>query len=488
QDCSSSQDLPHSRALMSCQSACDRVDSNGSAVAEEDIELLVKHVQAYHGDTVLVSAAEGKGRILLAACEFEPGQRILLEYPLVQVAVNRSEAAYAELIRMQEEGALEFAPFFYWAALCSLTDKEIACARCQAWPSVPSQTQAQALRLHAPEESCQVPSAPVLSIVERMWEPEAGPDPLRLERLLQVWIHNSFDQGSADDALEAGAMYLAASMMSHSCNANAAWHLDEADSFMLHARGWIEQGDEITIPYLGPFDLCLPTCDRRAILSATKGFLCRCERCAAPLDAARSFTPRPCWAPRPACGRGPAGGRSSTTTPAPRTPPRPPLPPPRRTCSSARWPRASRAPTGSWTPPAPPPRPRRAPARSPAACCGRPAPRCGPAGPTPPRGGRGSRWLWAGTSAPPAAAPSSRRPRRCSRPPRRRWRCCSGTTTRSTRRPPPSATGPSVCAPRPRPRRGGRWRTPRGARGAPAGLAGARDKHRYNNINNRQKR
>ncbi|CAK0870085.1 unnamed protein product, partial [Prorocentrum cordatum] len=434
QDCSSSQDLPHSRALMSCQSACDRVDSNGSAVAEEDIELLVKHVQAYHGDTVLVSAAEGKGRILLAACEFEPGQRILLEYPLVQVAVNRSEAAYAELIRMQEEGALEFAPFFYWAALCSLTDKEIACARCQAWPSVPSQTQAQALRLHAPEESCQVPSAPVLSIVERMWEPEAGPDPLRLERLLQVWIHNSFDQGSADDALEAGAMYLAASMMSHSCNANAAWHLDEADSFMLHARGWIEQGDEITIPYLGPFDLCLPTCDRRAILSATKGFLCRCERCAAPLDAARSFT----------CPR--SGGAAYASTDG---------------------------------------------ASLVSEACGvlseeEAAPLLGAEASLRPWA-RG-RWLWAGTSAPPAAAPSSRRPRRCSRPPRRRWRCCSGTTTRSTRRPPPSATGPSVCAPRPRPRRGGRWRTPRGARGAPAGLAGARDKHRYNNINNRQKR
>uniref|UniRef100_A0A7S4PTX5 SET domain-containing protein n=2 Tax=Alexandrium monilatum TaxID=311494 RepID=A0A7S4PTX5_9DINO len=109
-----------------------------------------------------------------------------------------------------------------------------------------------------------------------------------MENLLQVWIYNSFDQGS-EGGSEAGAMYLAASMLSHSCSPNAAWHMDEANSFILHARKPIREGEEVTIPYLSPADLCLPTGDRREILSTSKAFWCGCERCVAPRDSTRSF-------------------------------------------------------------------------------------------------------------------------------------------------------------------------------------------------------
>ncbi|CAE8633868.1 unnamed protein product, partial [Polarella glacialis] len=115
-----------------------------------------------------------------------------------------------------------------------------------------------------------------------------GPEPLLVERLLQVWIYNSFDLGG-EDGREAGVIFLSAAMMSHSCLPSAAWHLDDANSFILHARRRVEEGEEITIPYLGPADLCLPTADRREILSVTKGFRCTCDRCSAPRDSARAF-------------------------------------------------------------------------------------------------------------------------------------------------------------------------------------------------------
>jgi len=246
-------------------------------------------VETYHGGTVQVALAEGKGRVLVAARALDPGERALLEYPLVEVAADDTVAAYALLVRLREEGSLEFAPLFYWAALCTLTAAEVAGALCPAWPSVPAQTQAHALELHAPEEACRSASSSTAAVLAALWPPGAGPDPSRLERLLQVWIYNSFDQGAGDDALEAGVIYLAASMLSHSCAPNAAWHQDDANSFILQARGPIADGEEITIPYLGPTDLCLPTPDRRRILSATKAFVCGCDRCAAPLDAARAF-------------------------------------------------------------------------------------------------------------------------------------------------------------------------------------------------------
>lgn len=84
-------------------------------------------------------------------------------------------------------------------------------------------------------------------------------------------------------------MFFCAAMMSHSCSPNTAWHLDDASSFILQARRPIAAGEEITISYLSPADLCLPTADRREILQVSKGFRCCCERCFSVLDGARGF-------------------------------------------------------------------------------------------------------------------------------------------------------------------------------------------------------
>eukprot|EP00931_Biecheleriopsis_adriatica_P107180 TRINITY_DN81522_c0_g1_i1.p1 TRINITY_DN81522_c0_g1~~TRINITY_DN81522_c0_g1_i1.p1 ORF type:complete len:378 (+),score=90.15 TRINITY_DN81522_c0_g1_i1:163-1134(+) len=78
-------------------------------------------------------------------------------------------------------------------------------------------------------------------------------------------------------------------MMSHSCSPSAAWHLDDSNCMIIHARRAMEEGEEVTISYLSPADLCLPTPDRQQLLFSAKGFLCSCSRCKEPQDAARAF-------------------------------------------------------------------------------------------------------------------------------------------------------------------------------------------------------
>eukprot|EP00930_Biecheleria_cincta_P004717 TRINITY_DN105647_c0_g1_i1.p1 TRINITY_DN105647_c0_g1~~TRINITY_DN105647_c0_g1_i1.p1 ORF type:complete len:511 (+),score=92.24 TRINITY_DN105647_c0_g1_i1:142-1533(+) len=220
--------------------------------------------------------------------DFEAGERIMLEYPLIEAVAHKSIPAYMLVQKLKQDGYLELPAIFYWAALCSLTAQQITGSNCPSWQVVPAQTQVQALLLHAPEEECQKASESVCKLISALWPAGAGPDALLLERILQVWIYNSFDLADGDGT-EAGVMFLSAAMMSHSCSSNAAWHLDDANNFILHARRAIDEGDEITISYLSPDDLCLPTLDRCELLSATKGFWCTCQRCSEPRDAARVF-------------------------------------------------------------------------------------------------------------------------------------------------------------------------------------------------------
>eukprot|EP00929_Paragymnodinium_shiwhaense_P078820 TRINITY_DN40891_c0_g1_i2.p1 TRINITY_DN40891_c0_g1~~TRINITY_DN40891_c0_g1_i2.p1 ORF type:complete len:500 (-),score=93.48 TRINITY_DN40891_c0_g1_i2:771-2270(-) len=247
------------------------------------------HVATYHGEDVRLEEQEGCGRILVAARDFDAGERILLEYPLVHVVADQASPAYSLVQKLHSEGALEFSPVFYWAALCSLTVSELQGARCTAWPTVAAQTQEQILQLHAPEDACNGPSDSIRALAAGIWEPGTGPDLAHLDRLFQSWVYNAFDSSTEDDKREAAVLFFTACMQNHSCGANAAWHLDEENSYILHARRDIEEGDEINVPYLSPADLCLPTSERRAILRATKDFWCGCGRCTARLDSTRVF-------------------------------------------------------------------------------------------------------------------------------------------------------------------------------------------------------
>lgn len=259
----------------------------GEEGADAAFSLIFDHVCTYHGGSVSVDTVEGKGRVLRAERDFEAGERILLEYPLIEAVAAPALPAVRALRTLREEDQLEFPAIFYWAALSSLTTQEISGA-CFTWCPVPEETQAQALCLHTPEDAPE-PSESVQRLISQLWPDGGGPDAQRLEQLLQVWIYNSFDLDVEDTGNEAGVIFLAAAMMSHSCAPNAAWHLDDSNSFILHARTDINDGEEVTISYLSPADLGLPTEDRRALLESTKGFVCGCERCVTPLDPARSF-------------------------------------------------------------------------------------------------------------------------------------------------------------------------------------------------------
>mmetsp|Transcript_130269 Transcript_130269/g.416591 ORF Transcript_130269/g.416591 Transcript_130269/m.416591 type:complete len:499 (+) Transcript_130269:306-1802(+) len=285
--------------------ACDGGGVSTSVIGE--------HVATYHGDDVTVSEAEGKGRILLAANELEPGERIMLEYPLVEVVANKAAPAYVILTRLLEEGHLVAAPLlFYWSALCTLTAHEVKGAKCAAWPTISLGTQLQALELHAPSASCETPTKSTQAVAAALWPEGEGPNLARFERILQVWIYNSFDQSDGDGSVGAGGVYLAASMLSHSCAPNAAWHLDEANNFNLHARADIEEGQEVTIPYLSIADLCLPIPDRRAHLQSSKDFWCSCERCTAGVDDTRVFMCPRCGGNACASSSSPEGGSTGS--------------------------------------------------------------------------------------------------------------------------------------------------------------------------------
>lgn len=85
-------------------------------------------------------------------------------------------------------------------------------------------------------------------------------------------------------------------MISHSCSSTATWHYGEDDAFILRARQYIAQGDEITISYIGDDDLYKATHTRQEKLSGWL-FTCQCDRCMDPCDLTRGFR---C----PCCGAG----------------------------------------------------------------------------------------------------------------------------------------------------------------------------------------
>ncbi|CAE7455931.1 unnamed protein product [Symbiodinium natans] len=65
---------------------------------DDAFDTLSSHVCTYHGGSVSVAIVEGKGRVLLAERDFEAGERILLEYPLIE-AVAGSELPAVRALR-----------------------------------------------------------------------------------------------------------------------------------------------------------------------------------------------------------------------------------------------------------------------------------------------------------------------------------------------------------------------------------------------------
>merc|ERR1712216_908704 len=106
-------------------------------------------------------------------------------------------------------------------------------------------------------------------------------------RLLQAWIHNTFDYSEDPHGY---ATYFFPSFMSHSCLPNAFWHYGDRDIYVLRARQDIAPGDEVCVSYLDETILLGHAIERRWDLWESKQFWCTCERCVKGTDFSRGLT------------------------------------------------------------------------------------------------------------------------------------------------------------------------------------------------------
>ena len=102
--------------------------------------------------------------------------------------------------------------------------------------------------------------------------------PDKLKMMFACVYNNSFTvEGCAPEREKVGiAVYLEASLFSHSCVCNTARSF-RGKTVCFRASRPIEPGEEITIAYSSKLDE--PLSVRRAPLQSHFGFLCRCERC-----------------------------------------------------------------------------------------------------------------------------------------------------------------------------------------------------------------
>ncbi|KAL8437412.1 hypothetical protein ACSSS7_001007 [Eimeria intestinalis] len=235
----------------------------GEAEAEADDQTaslpLVPYSLAQIAKRVRVRHVEGKGRCLYTRSSLVPGEVIFVEKPVLVAVPSLNPELWDLLTTLNEEAAFDLPPIWHLAALSSLTSLgEEGFKICMdKW--VP--------------ETYREPSEDVLRVCSYI---EGEIDPHMYERMLLVWRYNSFGHHSEAQGL---VLYNRISMMAHSCKATACWHYGEDDAFVLRARVALQEGDEITISYIGDDELFKSTNVRREKVQGWL-FTCQCARCA----------------------------------------------------------------------------------------------------------------------------------------------------------------------------------------------------------------
>eukprot|EP00934_Nitzschia_sp_Nitz4_P009297 Nitzschia sp. Nitz4//scaffold82_size85912//33616//35564//NITZ4_005138-RA/size85912-snap-gene-0.132-mRNA-1//1//CDS//3329558826//9287//frame0 len=96
------------------------------------------------------------------------------------------------------------------------------------------------------------------------------------------------ENGTGPGASYGHGLFETACRMSHSCKPNCVWlTTQDGRAKEIRAIGTIEEGEELTIDYVG--EALEPVPQRRQELLTTKGFTCCCNRCAAKHDDTRRF-------------------------------------------------------------------------------------------------------------------------------------------------------------------------------------------------------
>ncbi|CAE8732068.1 unnamed protein product [Polarella glacialis] len=235
------------------------------------------------GGVVRCSSAPGKGRILLAGRDFDPGELILEERPLHQVCESPDSSCFQAIESFRQRNPREFRldTLWYWLAVSSLTAEQLesgaAPPREGLPPPVPEELQRRLLLLQGGESvDVSAPSNGICLLTQELGL--RGQHAPLLERLLGAWTLNCFEHSEVPRGY---ATYFVPSFMSHACFPTAVWVMggEGGDSFVLRARQKLSAGDEITISYLSEVDLLEDATFRRQHLSASKKFVCSCARC-----------------------------------------------------------------------------------------------------------------------------------------------------------------------------------------------------------------
>eukprot|EP00923_Selenidium_pygospionis_P020981 GHVN01036200.1.p1 GENE.GHVN01036200.1~~GHVN01036200.1.p1 ORF type:complete len:556 (-),score=132.48 GHVN01036200.1:555-2222(-) len=227
-------------------------------------------------EKVLVRETVDKGRCLHSKIDLKPGEIIFVESPVMVAIPSVDPLLWTQLSALHEEVAMDLPPIWHLAALCSLT-------------KLPDKKMQIIADKWVPDDEKDVSE----DVIRVLAHTGLNVDPKSYERFLQAWRFNSFGHHTETDGL---VLYDRISMMAHDCNSSACWHYGEGDAFVLRARQFISEGDELTISYIGDEDLFKSTPIRREKLSGWQ-FICHCSRCDSETDVARGFR---C----PECGSG----------------------------------------------------------------------------------------------------------------------------------------------------------------------------------------
>lgn len=269
---------------------------------DASVDYINRYASEHHSGRLQCISTPHKGRTLVATRAFAQGELILTEEPLHIVREDPEGRDFEALSKLCAKRDFDYEPLWYWAALKSLTAKELGGEDTAPWEPLEEERQARLLMLHAGE--LEGPGEAAAAIAKR-FAPRLK-QAAKLEQLLQAWVHNAFDY--SDDP-PGYATYFFPSFMSHSCFPSAFWHYGDNDAYVLRARRDIAVGDEVTVSYLDEYAMLSHRAERRWDLWETKQFWCACERCDSKVDRSRGM----CC---PRCHRGSVFAQQRGTTPS----------------------------------------------------------------------------------------------------------------------------------------------------------------------------
>jgi len=226
--------------------------------------------EAHHGGALRCEHVEGKGRALVASKAFDEGDTILVEAPLMTIYEQPGHAAFEALVELCRDSDFEHDVLWYWCALNSLTAAQLG-NEC-GWTPLETAQQQRLLLLH--QGIVERPSDAIVSIATLLVP--SLPEPVELERCLQAWLHNGFEEAEEQRGC---TIYFFSAFINHSCSPSAAWHQTSDNEFVLQARCRILAGDEVTHSYLSETDMLASTPMRLRKLNVSFSFTCTCQRC-----------------------------------------------------------------------------------------------------------------------------------------------------------------------------------------------------------------